>query len=833
MKILIVDDNANDRRLLKYIVEKKGHDAQEAEDGLQGLRITRNQKPDLVISDVLMPVMDGFEFLRAVKGDDAVKSIPFMFYSASYNADKDVALALSLGAAAYIVKPKEPAEIWNEVESTLDKSRKEKVMAAKQIEDDAEYLKRYREVLTIKLEEKVKELETTEKALRLNEDRLETLFKLTQMTSLPEGELADFALEEAVRLTRSRVGYLHFYSEDLKSLILYSWSKNALKECTAANTSHYPLDSAGVWADCIRLRKPVIHNDYQSLPGRKGYPEGHFQVKRHMSVPIMDGKTIVAVAGVGNKEEPYNDTDVRQLSLFMSSMWGILKQKRGQQEIYDLASIIRTIPDAVCSIDATGRFVSWNKAAENLFGYTEKEIIGQNILVIMPPDLGVREVEHCVGTLNETGVISSYETTRIKRDGSRIPVELTAVALRDDTGKPVRYASIMKDISERKKLEEQLLQAQKMEAIGLFAGGVAHDFNNLLSAIIGYGELALLKMSGDDPLRNNIDTILEGANQAAHLTKDLLLFSRKQVAERKPDDLNGILSKAEKFLRRVIGEDIEFKTILPDKSLSILADSHQIRQVLMNLATNARDAMPNGGSFTVVAELISLSADSIAATGGFKPGSYAIMTVSDTGKGMSAETRKRIFEPFFTTKEVGKGTGLGLSVVYAIVKQHDGFINVYSEPGLGTTFKIYLPLLETQVQEETLLPKEEIPGGNETVLLAEDSEPVRELIRVILTRFGYSVIEAVDGQDAVTKFMENKEKIQFFLCDLIMPRMNGKEAYDNIVRIMPGIKVLFMSGYSRGIAEDKLAIRDDMPLISKPVVPRELLTQIRAILDKS
>ena len=389
------------------------------------------------------------------------------------------------------------------------------------------------------------------------------------------------------------------------------------------------------------------------------------------------------------------------------------------------------------------------------------------------------------------------------------------------------------DLTEHRSLEKQMRHAVKMESIGTLAGGVAHDFNNILMAIIGYGQLALMGMAPDDPQRLNIKSMLEGADRAARLTKDLLLFSRKQISERKPVDLLGIIKTVEKFIARVIGEDIVCETRLPDEPLIVLADSHQLEQVLMNLATNARDAMPKGGTFSITAEQTILHQDFIAAHGFGRPGPYALLTVSDSGCGMNEKTRNRIFDPFFTTKGVGKGTGLGLAVAYGIIKQHEGYINVYSEPGRGATFRLYLPLTVAETPEDTSASEEKTPThGTETILIAEDDESLRTLATAALTRFGYTVIEAVDGEEAVRKFKENQAAIQLLLFDIVMPKMNGQEAYEAISKIQPGIKTIFMSGYAPDMIREKAVLKESTPLLAKPLSPTELLQKVREILDQ-
>jgi signal transduction histidine kinase len=385
---------------------------------------------------------------------------------------------------------------------------------------------------------------------------------------------------------------------------------------------------------------------------------------------------------------------------------------------------------------------------------------------------------------------------------------------------------------EQARLQEQLRQSQKMEAVGLLAGGIAHDFNNLLMAIVSYGGILQMKMTDDDPLRPNVDNMLDVVDRAAGLTQGLLAFSRKQVINLRPVNLNEIIGKTEKFLARIIGEDIEFQTTFREDPLVVTADSGQIEQVLMNLATNARDAMPQGGSLSIITESTEIDSGYIKAHGYGEPGRYALLSVIDSGTGMDAATTKRIFEPFFTTKEVGKGTGLGLAVVYGIVKQHGGYINVYSEQGSGTTFRICLPLLkggEHAGVKPTSRPKP--TGGTETILLAEDDEELRQLAKYILTEFGYTVIEAVDGEDAVSRFTEHRERIQLLLLDLIMPKKKGNDACDEIRKMGSDVPAIFISGYPRDVLQGKGFLEEGCELIMKPVNPQNLLRTIRAVLD--
>jgi len=340
------------------------------------------------------------------------------------------------------------------------------------------------------------------------------------------------------------------------------------------------------------------------------------------------------------------------------------------------------------------------------------------------------------------------------------------------------------------------------------------------------------KIKEDDPNRHMVRMVLESGERAAHLTQSLLAFSREQILSLKIVDINGVIRKVERLLQRVIGEDVDFRTELSDMEFAVMADAAQMEQALMNLATNARDAMPEGGALTISTELTELDKRFMDVHGYGKPGRYALISVSDTGMGMDEETRRKIFEPFFTTKELGKGTGLGLSIVYGIVKQHEGFINVYSEPGKGATFRIYLPITKERVAKEIPVVRAEETGGAETILVAEDDEAVRTFTRTVLEGSGYTVIEAVDGEDAVNKFKEHKESIDLLLFDVVMPKIDGKTAYDRILELRPGVKALFISGYTTEHIAQKGVLEKGLEFIYKPASPTALLKKVRETLGK-
>jgi len=392
-----------------------------------------------------------------------------------------------------------------------------------------------------------------------------------------------------------------------------------------------------------------------------------------------------------------------------------------------------------------------------------------------------------------------------------------------------------REIESKMQLELQLRQSQKMEAVGTLAGGIAHDFNNILTVIGSYAVITNMQMTDEDPLKGNLDQIVIATERAANLTRSLLAFSRKQVMNPMDCDLNGIIDQVEKFLLRVIGEDVELSTTLSTVPLPVHLDSGQMEQVLMNLVANARDAMPKGGFLSIETSLQGVDQEFIDASGlGLAPGPYAVVTITDSGTGMDQETLSKIFEPFYTTKEVGKGTGLGLSMVYGIIKQNNGHIHVSSEPGGGTSFKIWLPSLAKagRIQSAADVPDKSHQKGTETLLVAEDDADIRAVMELLLVDAGYRVILAVDGQDAVEKFKENREEIRLVLLDMIMPRKSGKEAYDEIRRLEPNVRFLFSSGYVADYIKTRGELAEGAELIFKPVHPTDLLRKVRELLDR-
>ncbi|HWR89801.1 MAG TPA: PAS domain S-box protein, partial [Dissulfurispiraceae bacterium] len=514
----------------------------------------------------------------------------------------------------------------------------------------------------------------------------------------------------------------------------------------------------------------------------------------------------------------------------LSILTDITERKIVEQQLRKLFRAVEQSPTAVMITDAKAVIEYVNPRFVQMTGYAVEEVLGQNPRILKSGETPPEEYGKLWETIIKGGEWRGIFHNR-KKNGDLYWASVSISPIRSSEGVITHFLEVQEDITEQKRLEEQLRHSQKLEAVGQLAGGIAHDFNNILTAIIGYGSLLQMIMSDDDPSRPHVDQILTLADKAANLTQSLLAFSRKQIIFLKPIDVNEVIRRVEKLLSRLIGEDIELRTLVAEDDLMIMGDSGQIEQVLMNLVTNSRDAMPDGGVLSIETARAEINTEFIQHYGFGEPGAYAVISVTDTGVGMDEKTKERIFEPFFTTKEVGKGTGLGLSIVYGIIRQHNGYINVDSEPGKGTTFRIYFPLIKSDVQKAGLKEETALQGGTETILVAEDEPEVRKITKAMLERFGYDVIEAVDGEDAVRKFKENKDTVRLLLFDVIMPKKNGKEAYEEIAAMQPGIRVLFTSGYAPDIIHKKGILEEGINFITKPVTPKDLLKKVRQVIE--
>jgi two-component system, cell cycle sensor histidine kinase and response regulator CckA len=508
----------------------------------------------------------------------------------------------------------------------------------------------------------------------------------------------------------------------------------------------------------------------------------------------------------------------------------VTDRRRAEDQQARLSRVVEQVTESIVITDPQGAITYVNPAFEGISGYSRAEVIGQNPRILKSGHQDAAFYRRMWETLARGEVWKGRLVNR-RKDGTLFQEDATIGPVRDASGRLVNYVAVKRDVTTEMRLERQLIQAQKMEAIGRLAGGVAHDFNNLLGVIVGYGEIVRRKLRDDDPLAGKVEQILKAAERAAGLTRQLLAFSRQQVLQLKIVDVNVIVSDVEKMLRRLIGEDIRLTTSLDPGLGSVKADPGQIEQVLMNLAVNARDAMPDGGHLTIETRNAELGPDDVARRPPTLAGRYVMLAVTDSGMGMDAETQSHLFEPFFTTKEMGKGTGLGLSTVYGIVKQSGGYIWCYSEVGVGTTFKIYLPRVDEEaspVHEPTAV---RLAHGSETVLLIEDDGPLRDVVREILEGAGYTVLVADGGAKALHIAAEYTGAIQLIVTDVIMPGLSGRKAAEMIKAARSEVEILFMSGYTSEAIAKHGVLEAGAKFLNKPFTTEGLLRKIRDVLD--
>lgn len=492
-------------------------------------------------------------------------------------------------------------------------------------------------------------------------------------------------------------------------------------------------------------------------------------------------------------------------------------------------NLLESIQLAAVMLDCSGAITFCNNYFLGLTGWSRDEVFGRNFFDLFIPEAERNAAASEYAAYFSDKALHDYEGAIVTRNGVKRLVTWNNSFLWDSDGNMIGIATIGTDITEKRHLEEQLQQSQKMEAVGTLAGGIAHDFNNILTVIMGYAYL--IREDGKDiTAKQMAEEIITSASRAEEMTKSLLAFSRKQTLELIPTDINDIIREIAKSLPRLIREDIAFKAELSGEHLSVMADKWQLEQVIINLAVNARDAMPTGGVLSISTGEVEIVGEEVGLSTIIQPGRYGLITVADNGDGMDRKTQDRIFEPFFTTKEVGKGTGLGLSMVYGAITKHGGYINVYSEPCRGTTFKIYLPLLESQSRNIPDVGEDVPPIGSETVLLVEDDEAIRHMTKQLLENYGYHVLVAVDGEEAVSVFRDNRDSVQFILTDVIMPRKNGREAFEEIAAIKPGIPAIFMSGYSADVMAHAGAFENTVNYLAKPLKPALLLRTMRDLL---
>lgn len=611
--------------------------------------------------------------------------------------------------------------------------------------------------------------------------------------------------------------------------------------------SHEPIRSGeGICGKVWASGESLSVADYNLWKGR--LPAVDRNILHAMAgVPIKAGKEVVGVLGLVFIESGavFSEQQMQALEQFgelaslalenarlnEESHHELSERRRVEENLRKLSVAVEQNPASIVITDTLGTIEYVNPHFSKLTGYSFAEAVGQNPSILKSGETTSEQYRQMWLTITSGGEWRGEFHNR-KKNGELYWEQALIAPIRDENGTITHFIAIKEDVTERKQLEAQLHHSQKMDAIGQLAGGIAHDFNNILTAIVGYASIIQLKLPDGSPLKNGAEQITATAERGATLTQGLLAFSRKLTSHRVSVDLNEIITRVCQLLTRLISEEIHLEIKLDSQILPIMADSGRIEQVLMNIATNARDAMPQGGSFVITTEAVTIDPDFVLAKGFGKPGKYALLTCSDSGEGMDEEVVKHIFEPFYTTKDVGKGTGLGLAIVYGIIKDHNGYTFCQSSVGSGTTFQIYLPLLNYAPDAVEKKAEEPIAPvlGKECILLAEDDTTARTLGRDILEEFGYAVIEAVDGEDAVEKFRDHKDRISLVILDVIMPKMNGMEAYKIMRSVVPGTRALFCSGYAKDVVTSQGIMEEGIQYLAKPFTPKDLLMKIHEVL---
>ena len=689
-------------------------------------------------------------------------------------------------------------------------------------------------------------LAAKEKLLLLDQQRLESLADIFQFQASSRQELFDYALEQALLLTGSRIGFICDYDSKNRELVLISWSREVMKQCAIKGThNRFQLDAIGLLGEAVRQAQPVLVNDYgEDSPLKNGCPHGHVELFKFLSIPVLQQGRIVAVVGVANKEDDYNQGDIAQLGLLMDAVWRFVERKQAEQALEqafrEWSYAMDAFDDIIYLLDLERHLVRANKAFYLVMDTTPETAIGRRIDTIMHPQGSNRLCPICLAQDERRDLQVIMEADDPNNPVGGRPVEVVVKIIRDQQGQAASIFTTLHDLStvrqemdERAALEKQLQQAQRMESVGRLAGGVAHDFNNMLGVIIGYADMALTQVDEAQPLHAALREIQKAALHSADLTRQLLAFARKQAVMPKVLNLNEMVDGMLKMLQRLIGENISLNWQPGSILWTVKMDPSQVDQILANLCVNARDSIAGVGKISIATENIVLDQNFCGAFPDCKPGEYVLLAVSDTGCGMDKETLAHIFEPFFTTKDIGAGTGLGLATVDGIVHQNNGFLQVSSLPGQGTTFSIYLPRYVEQ-------PLEEMSGrieagvrkqGQETILLVEDEPTLLQMTTLMLKDLGYTVIAAGTADEAMRAARAHGAEIRLLMTDVIMPEMSGRELTESLLFLYPHFKSLFMSGYTADIISDHGVLDEKVNFLQKPFSIHDLAEKVRAVLD--
>ncbi len=804
-RVLIVDDKEENLYYLEALLRGHGLTVESARHGAEALVKARQHAPDVVISDLLMPVMDGYTLLRHWKADARLKRVPFIVYTATYTEAEDEQLALSLGADAFILKPAEPDDFMVRLREVQAAGSTSGPRAPKMPEgDERQLLKVYSETLIRKLEEKTLQLEETNRALEQD---------IAQRKAV---ELALRESEQRFRQLAENINEVFWLTDHTKTQMFYV---SPAYERVWGRSCESLYSAPQSWIETV-------------------HPEDRPKVERAVAVDQVAGRydlvyRIVrpdgSVRWVRDRAFPVTN-DQGQVYRLVGTAEDITERREAEERIREQAALLDQTQDAILVCDLEHRILSWNKGAERIYGWTAAEAVGRLVRERMQRDLG--QLVEAMKSLQATGEWSG-ELRHVTKQGAEVILEGRWTLLRDAQGQPKSMLAINTDVTERKQIEAQFLRAQRMESIGTLAGGIAHDLNNLLAPIMM--AVDLLRFETLSPTAQDvINTIERSARRGTDLVKQVLSFARGVEGARVAVHLGHIVRELESIAINTFPKNIRVSTDVPRELWLIQGDPTQLNQVVLNLAVNARDAMPGGGTLRFALSNREIDDQFAAMNRGAPAGRYVVLEVADTGCGMKPEVIERIFEPFFTTKEVGRGTGLGLATVLGIVRSHGGFVNVESEPGRGSTFTVFLPAQsDGSPKEAVALATRDLPRGRgETILLVDDEASILGISQQTLESFGYRVLTAEDGAQAMGLYALQRSTIALVLTDVMMPVMDGVVLINALRRIDPQVKVIAATGFDSKVSASRVGTLGVGEVLSKPYSAETMLSAVRRVLDR-